>query len=181
MCLPDCSMAQGRGRSRMSGSQMDRDPGIPSNSVVVVNPATWTARRAELGLLLEAMAAHRHGGRVIPDRSGRQPTALGEVSDPLYWSGHIAELGDALRERSVESPLYPGSPLTGGVGAATESPERLTWTVEEAAVALGVSRAFAYDAVRRGEIPAIKIGRRILIPRSALRELLGCREGETRL
>ena len=37
---------------------------------------------------------------------------------------------------------------------------------------LGISRAFAYDAVRRGEIPAIKIGRRILVPKLALDRLL---------
>jgi excisionase family DNA binding protein len=62
--------------------------------------------------------------------------------------------------------------MSGGAGAVPESPTRLTWTVEEAAVALGISRAFAYDAVRRGEIPAIRIGRRILVPRSALKLLL---------
>ena len=30
---------------------------------------------------------------------------------------------------------------------------RLTLTVEEVAATLGISRAFAYEAVRRGEIP----------------------------
>ena len=33
----------------------------------------------------------------------------------------------------------------------------LTFTVEEAAQALGISRAFAYEAVARGEIPCIRI------------------------
>ncbi len=57
----------------------------------------------------------------------------------------------------------------------TPSPKqlRLTLTVEEAAETLGLSRAFAYDAVRRGEIPSIRIGRRILIPKKALERLLG--------
>lgn len=50
--------------------------------------------------------------------------------------------------------------------------QRLTMTVEQAAQALGISRAFAYEAVARGEIPAIRIGRRILIPRIALDKLL---------
>jgi excisionase family DNA binding protein len=45
-------------------------------------------------------------------------------------------------------------------------------TVEEAATALGISRATAYEAVSRGEIPAIRIGRRILIPKVALAKLL---------
>jgi excisionase family DNA binding protein len=49
---------------------------------------------------------------------------------------------------------------------------RLTLTVEEAAKALGISRAFAYEAVQRGEIPHIRIGRRILVPKAQLDRLL---------
>jgi excisionase family DNA binding protein len=49
---------------------------------------------------------------------------------------------------------------------------RLTLTVEEVAATLGISRAFAYEAVRRGEIPSIRIGRRVLVPRAALEKLL---------
>jgi excisionase family DNA binding protein len=50
---------------------------------------------------------------------------------------------------------------------------RLTLTVEEAAQLLGISRAFAYEAVRRGEISSITIGRRILVPKAALHRLVG--------
>ncbi|MGH7861519.1 MAG: helix-turn-helix domain-containing protein [Candidatus Dormibacteraceae bacterium] len=50
--------------------------------------------------------------------------------------------------------------------------ERLTLTVEEAASALGIGRASAYEAVHRGEIPCIRIGRRIFVPRVALDRLL---------
>jgi len=45
-------------------------------------------------------------------------------------------------------------------------------SVEEAANALGISRTFAYEAVARGEIPCIRIGRRILVPVVALNRLL---------
>jgi excisionase family DNA binding protein len=45
-------------------------------------------------------------------------------------------------------------------------------TVEEAAVILGISRATAYDAVSRSEIPCLRIGRRILIPKVAIERLL---------
>ncbi len=55
--------------------------------------------------------------------------------------------------------------------AASRS-DSLTLTVEEAGEQLGISRALAYEAVRRGEIPSIKIGRRILIPKAALHRLL---------
>ncbi len=49
---------------------------------------------------------------------------------------------------------------------------RLTLTVEQAAVILGISRATAYDAVARGEIPCIRIGGRILVSKIALEKML---------
>ena len=54
----------------------------------------------------------------------------------------------------------------------SQSSHRLTYTVEEAAHLIGISRNSAYEAVRRGEIPTIRIGRRILIPRTRLEDLL---------
>ena len=56
--------------------------------------------------------------------------------------------------------------------AAAQARTRLTLTVEEVAATLGISRAFAYEAVRRGEIPSIRIGRRVLVPRAALERLI---------
>jgi excisionase family DNA binding protein len=50
---------------------------------------------------------------------------------------------------------------------------RLTWTVTEAAELLGISRASAYEAAHRGELPTRVIGRRMLVPRVALLRLLG--------
>ena len=47
-----------------------------------------------------------------------------------------------------------------------------TVSVEEAASALGISRASAYRAAARDELPAIRIGRRIVIRRAALEQLL---------
>ncbi|MQF69591.1 helix-turn-helix domain-containing protein [SAR202 cluster bacterium AD-804-J14_MRT_500m] len=49
---------------------------------------------------------------------------------------------------------------------------RLVLTVDEVAESLGVGRNTAYEAVHRGEIPALRIGRRILVPRAALERLL---------
>lgn len=50
--------------------------------------------------------------------------------------------------------------------------ERLTLTVEEAAQVLGISRALAYELVARAEIPSLRLGRRIVVPRRALEVLL---------
>lgn len=49
---------------------------------------------------------------------------------------------------------------------ASDAHGRGTMSVEEAAVILGISRNSAYEAVRRSEIPSLRLGRRILIPRS---------------
>lgn len=50
--------------------------------------------------------------------------------------------------------------------------QRATLTVDEAALRLGIGRNAAYDAVKRGEIPSIRIGRRLLVPVAALERML---------
>ena len=47
--------------------------------------------------------------------------------------------------------------------------ERQTYTVEEAAEVLGISRALAY---RRGVLPTVQIAGRRLVPRQALEQML---------
>lgn len=49
----------------------------------------------------------------------------------------------------------------------------LTLTVDEAAALIGVSRSTAYDLVATAELPTVRLRRRILVPASALAELLG--------
>ena len=51
--------------------------------------------------------------------------------------------------------------------------ERLTYTVGEAAKAIGVSRGLAYELVRRGDLRTVHVGRRVLVPRDAVRGFLG--------
>jgi excisionase family DNA binding protein len=54
----------------------------------------------------------------------------------------------------------------------TPLPDRLTWSITEVAQVLGISRASAYEAAHRGELPVRVIGRRMLVPRVALLRLL---------
>jgi excisionase family DNA binding protein len=82
------------------------------------------------------------------------PDAFSEAEAVLAWEEfHV--------ERRTVGPVIEERPV-----------QRLTMSVEEAAIALGISRTFAYEAVARGEIPCIRIGRRILIPKVALEILL---------
>jgi excisionase family DNA binding protein len=50
--------------------------------------------------------------------------------------------------------------------------QKQTLTVPETARLLGIGRHSAYLAVRAGSIPSLKIGRRILVPRQAVRQML---------
>jgi excisionase family DNA binding protein len=47
-----------------------------------------------------------------------------------------------------------------------------TISIPEAAQELGISRNGAYEAAKRGEIPTVRIGRRLLVPRDAIDRLL---------
>ncbi len=57
----------------------------------------------------------------------------------------------------------------------------LVYSVAEAGKRLGLSRGLMYEAIRIGQIPSVRIGRRILIPCAALDRLLESNEtGNTR-
>jgi excisionase family DNA binding protein len=70
--------------------------------------------------------------------------------------------------------------MTPGVGA--DMPRALvdlppTLTVEEAARLLRIGRTQAYEAVASGELPAMRIGRRWVVPTMRLLRLLGVGDG----
>ena len=48
----------------------------------------------------------------------------------------------------------------------------MTLTIEEAGALLGISRALAYELVKRGELPSLRLGRRVVVPRKALEEFV---------
>lgn len=53
-----------------------------------------------------------------------------------------------------------------------DAKERKTQSVRETAKILGIGVNQAYEAARRGEIPTIKIGKRILVPVAAFERML---------
>ena len=59
--------------------------------------------------------------------------------------------------------------------------EALTLSVEHAARLIGVSRATTYRMVRDGELQALRVGRRVLVLRKPLMEMLGAEEDTSRL
>ena len=65
----------------------------------------------------------------------------------------------------------PATPQTGPPGP-DPAPERLAYSVDEAARLTGLSRDLLYDQMRRGNLAYIKVGRRRLITRQHLQQFL---------
>lgn len=59
------------------------------------------------------------------------------------------------------------------VSVEIDLPDKPMFSVEEVAAILGVGRGTAYQCARSGEIPSLRLGHRILIPRAALVRMLG--------
>ena len=140
-----------------------------ASEVIVLNPRYWVDHALQL--------SHVLGGSRVPspvgDPTGQapDPETMLTISDAGYWSAQPRELQEVLNLASGGASERAGDAGFGS-GAVPASQERLTLTVEEAAAALGISRAFAYESVRRGDIPHIKIGRRILVPKAKLEQML---------
>ena len=78
-----------------------------------------------------------------------------------------------MRDQGINSSIEP-TVGDGSEGHPNQqfTDDRLTWTVPEAARLLGISKDCAYDAARRGDLPVRFIGRRVIVPRTALLRLL---------
>ena len=48
----------------------------------------------------------------------------------------------------------------------------MTLTVEEAGELLGISRALAYEMARTGKLPVLRFGKRIVVPKKAIENML---------
>lgn len=53
-----------------------------------------------------------------------------------------------------------------------EGTEKLCMTIPEAGELLGICRIQAYKMVKLGQIPVIRLGRRMVVPRPALMKML---------
>ena len=71
-------------------------------------------------------------------------------------------------ESATRVRLEGGSRVVGN----QDQHQPLTITLEHAGRLLGISRGLAYELVHRGEIPAIRLGRRLVVPAHAIEEML---------
>jgi excisionase family DNA binding protein len=73
----------------------------------------------------------------------------------------VTGLVEVLEARTPDSPIRVPDPTVQPVMA-----------VKEVQTVFPVSRATIYEAIRRGDLPAIRIGQRWFIPTAAVRRLL---------
>ena len=79
----------------------------------------------------------------------------------------------AAGESEAEAEQDPEASSATTTVSALLSGDRLVVSVAEAGQLLGVSRAFAYELAARGELPTIRLGRRVVVPKVALLAMVG--------
>jgi excisionase family DNA binding protein len=83
------------------------------------------------------------------------------------------ELADAaVMDNSIPHPRAVGEVVPADGGA--------TLSVEDAAALLGISVQRAYDSVKAGELPVLRFGRRLRIPKHALGQFVRTRTWDGR-
>jgi excisionase family DNA binding protein len=55
----------------------------------------------------------------------------------------------------------------------SQNADRPVWTPTEVAGLLGISVCTAYEAIKKGDIPSMKIGRRWFVPKASFDKMLG--------
>lgn len=75
--------------------------------------------------------------------------------------------------RPDKAPVRRDRDLTSPAPRSEPAPPRRTYSVNEAAVILGISRTTAYQCVRTKELPSLRFRGRIVIPAAVIDALLG--------
>jgi len=156
--------------------QQSLDLDAPRVTMSVVNASRLPTRKAGVN----------KPPRVADKR--RKISCAGEDGSPIDQSlqcdsGQEAEeqpaaLTSATSVRHIPASSPPSSASATGSGtvlpcraprrANVPLAERVALSVEEAGALLGISRDLAYDLVARGELPSVRLGRRLVVPRRAL-------------
>ena len=100
-----------------------------------------------------------------------KPTSLTGKDVPLYTQDQVVQIVEiaiqSLHHRGDPNP--PRTNLDNEIAQIDMSPgAKQTLTVSEAAEILGVSRPMVYGLIRDGSIPALNVGKKILISKLVL-------------
>ena len=114
-------------------------------------------------------AGSRYGPTPAGGRADRPPPDTAPPAQEQPWTP-THQPGDHPPPARPSSPTAPLDPAGSSSSALAPLPEVLT--AREAAAILRVGRNQLYQAVARGELGAVRIGRSIRIPKQALLDLL---------
>lgn len=94
--------------------------------------------------------------------------------DVLASDGEAITVIDQPRVTGANTSEAEGPDRSGGGEKPMAESEitRRTYTVEEAAEILGISRTTAYECIKSGEIPSLRFRRRIVIPAHAIEAMM---------
>jgi excisionase family DNA binding protein len=134
-----------------------------------MSPPTWEDT-PHLG------AGSRYGPTPADGRADRPPPATAPRAREQPWPP-TAKPGHRSSSQPTSSPIAPidlAGPSTSGMATLPE-----VLTAREAAAILRVGRNQLYQAIARGEVGAVRIGRSIRIPKHALLDLLATASAPT--
>jgi excisionase family DNA binding protein len=114
-------------------------------------------------------ARSRYGPTPADGGADRPPPATASPAQEQHWPSP-PDPGDRLSPAPPTSPTAPLDLAGSSTTTLATLPEVLT--VREAAAILRVGRNQLYQAIARGELGAVHIGRSIRIPKHALLDLL---------
>ena len=93
---------------------------------------------------------------------------------------HYSVLESRDHQSSSVVPSSHGQPEShGGEARPMSSDQRLTLTIPEACQALGIGETMLRQMIRVEQLPILRIGRRVLIPRQAVESLVAGACGDT--
>jgi excisionase family DNA binding protein len=116
-------------------------------------------------------------GKIIPEeKSDDSEEAVQALENGIKIMARMI-VKAIMKELSTQERIIAetGSNLTmlsSGTTLLEQSAKSLTFSVIEVAKLLGISKNIVYEAIHTGQIPGIRWGKRILIPRVALMKML---------
>ena len=118
--------------------------------------------------------------RERPDRSGRQSLRSGnQIIRPMFLSGVPSNASGPMSDRLVTAVTELVAALRDEIATeprpSEREPDRLL-SIEQAARALDIGRTALYSEIGAGRIRSVKVGRRRLVPSSAISEVASGRE-----
>jgi excisionase family DNA binding protein len=93
-----------------------------------------------------------------------------------HWCNCVLGLVEGHGETIAVAFRFEDAPMrdvdTNGTHGHSNGDRRRVLSISETAVLLGISRAHAYELVARNALAHVRLGRRIVIPKRAIDELL---------